>query len=80
MSNDDRGGICPFCKAPWTDAMYDQLDAATLPGGCSCCGDVALPLLHKPAPIGPQDDLACTTCGRVIYRAVVTEEAEAHRH
>jgi hypothetical protein len=73
MEADDREGRCPFCNAPWTSAMYDQLDAATIPGGCACCGDVALPLLHKPMPIGPQDDLKCASCGRVIYRAVAID-------
>ncbi len=64
---------CPFCAAPWTDAMMEQLDAMSGPGGCSCCVGLSWPIHDPepaPAPTPPVGDLCCAACGKAIYRAV----------
>ena len=59
---------CPFCRAPWTDAMLEQLDAMSGPAGCSCClGEPVV--VHWPLP-RPAADLCCAACGKAIYRKV----------
>ncbi|MEO6340107.1 MAG: hypothetical protein ABIO39_08730 [Caulobacteraceae bacterium] len=63
---------CPFCAAPWTDAMLAQLDAMSGPGSCSCCAGLNWPI-HDPTPpppTAPAGDLCCAACGKAIYRAV----------
>lgn len=53
---------CPFCRAAWTDAMLDQLDAMSGGSSCACCpGEAAAPLPEVIA------DLCCAACGRAIY-------------
>ncbi len=57
---------CPFCRAPWTDAMLDAFDAMSVPGSCACCADGPT-VLHWPLP-KPAADLCCEACGRAIYQ------------
>jgi hypothetical protein len=65
---------CPFCKAPWTDAMLDQLDAITGAPSCSCCAGSSWPIQPdpdpEPPPAAPVGDLCCEACGQAIYRKV----------
>ena len=64
---------CPFCAAPWTDAMLEHLDAITGPASCSCCVGAHWPI-EDPDPPPPPDtslgDLCCAACGQAIYRKV----------
>lgn len=63
--------ICPFCAAPWSAEMLAQLDRFTVASGCACCGGG--PAQHSaPAAPLPTEDIACSACGRAIYRAVAT--------
>ena len=64
---------CPFCAAPWTDAMLDQLDGMTGTASCSCCVDGRWPVFQSapPPPLPkPAGDLCCAACGKAIYRAI----------
>ena len=63
---------CPFCAAPWTDAMLAQLDAMSGPASCSCCIGLSWPIHDDapPKPTAPAGDLCCAACGKAIYRAV----------
>jgi hypothetical protein len=55
---------CPFCDAPWTEAMLADLDRFTAPSSCACCGEAP----HDTSPLPePEDDLCCASCGRAIY-------------
>jgi hypothetical protein len=52
--------LCPFCSAPWTDAMIRVFDIDARHGRDSY-------------DFGPEDqqatvDITCTTCKRLIYR------------
>ena len=67
----DHAPSCPFCQAPWTDAMLAEFERFSTPGGCQCChgehgaetaGEVAV---QPPVPVR---DLCCEACGRAIYR------------
>ena len=66
---------CPFCGAPWSRGMVEQLEAATVEGGCACCVGgptpahvVAWPIaVASPPP--EQTDIACAACGKVLYAA-----------
>ena len=57
---------CPFCRAPWSDAMLDQFDAMTGSASCACCAGPAV--AAKPVPVATED-LCCAACGRAIYLA-----------
>ncbi len=64
--------LCPFCRAPWTEGMLRQYDAAAN-GACACGFPhrnswFADPPDHDPAP-PPAEDIACAACGGVIYRS-----------
>jgi len=67
----DTGARCPFCQAPWTQAMLDQYDAMTDPHGCSCCGPAGHAHTHE-HPLLPAANICCERCGRAIYRALTT--------
>jgi hypothetical protein len=60
----DHRPSCPFCAAPWSDAMIAELGAMSSP--CSCCGGPADVAAAEPLPM-PSGDLCCATCGRAIY-------------
>jgi hypothetical protein len=63
---------CPFCAAPWTDAMLAHLEAISRDPSCACCGGLAWPI-HPPEPREPPPrlgDLCCSACGEAIYRQV----------
>ncbi len=68
------GPHCPFCNAPWTEAMLDQYDAMLDPNGCACCGSAGI-IEHGEDHHDRQEwplvvaDLCCEACGRAIYRA-----------
>jgi hypothetical protein len=60
---------CPFCNAPWTAAMLEQLEQHSSGAICACC-------VGQPAPTHaggllrlPVQDLCCDTCRKPIYRA-----------
>lgn len=71
----DEGALCPFCGAAWSGAMLAQLDRATVPSGCACCGDA--PPARDGRPASPPEDIRCAACGRAIYRAVAPAVGEA---
>jgi hypothetical protein len=60
----DSRPACPFCAAPWSDAMLAQFAAMSSP--CSCCGGPAAEEAQAPLPT-PSEDLCCGACGRAIY-------------
>ena len=68
------GPRCPFCNAPWTEAMLDQYDALVDPNGCACCGSAGVidhggdHHDHQERAI-PTSDLCCESCGKAIFRA-----------
>ena len=47
--------------------MLAQLDAATHPVSCACCGGASVPF--EPREV-VATDIVCDLCGRPIYRAV----------
>jgi hypothetical protein len=55
---------CPFCAAPWNDAMIAGFEAMSSP--CSCCGGPAAEAPAAALPV-PSEDLCCAACGRAIY-------------
>lgn len=70
--NEGEGATCPFCGAPWSEAMLAQLDRFTMPSGCACCGGA--PGLHAVAPPLPTEDICCAACGRAIYRTFAASQ------
>ncbi|HWW63793.1 MAG TPA: hypothetical protein VNZ43_03465 [Sphingomonadaceae bacterium] len=59
---------CPFCRAPWTDAMLEQFESYSSGTSCSCCaGPEVVEEHHDHAPSVPVEDLCCAACGRAIY-------------
>lgn len=71
---EEAGPLCPFCSAPWTEAMLDQYDALVDPNGCACCGSAGV-IGHDEGHHDhveraiPTADLCCDSCGRAIFRA-----------
>jgi hypothetical protein len=71
---EEAGPLCPFCKAPWTEAMLDQYDALVDPNGCACCGSAGV-IAHDEGHHDhveraiPTADLCCESCGKAIFRA-----------
>lgn len=62
---------CPFCQAPWTQAMTLQLERFSSSGGCRCCSSTQ-DIAAAPALETPDSDLCCETCGKAIYLAPKT--------
>jgi hypothetical protein len=63
----DHTPACPFCHAPWTEAMLAEFARFSGPVGCRCCSGAH----HKdeaPALPVPKRDLRCAECGHAIYR------------
>jgi hypothetical protein len=52
--------------------MLTQLDRATVPSGCACCGGA--PALHAAAAPLPTEDICCAACSRAIYRGVAAKQ------
>lgn len=50
---------CPFCHAPWTEAMMRVYDISSY-GGCDTCGHGSTG--HATL------DITCEKCERLIYR------------
>jgi hypothetical protein len=60
---------CPFCGAPWTAAMLEQLEQQSSGAFCACCVGRYTPQ-HVAGPLRlPIQDLCCETCSKPIYRA-----------
>jgi hypothetical protein len=65
-----HGPCCPFCGAAWSDAMLERYDAASDPGGCTCCGRAGHGVpgrVESRDDRAPAEDLCCDTCGRAIF-------------
>lgn len=71
---------CVFCGAQWSVEMLRLYDLGSSGATCSCCVifpdfDDAPP--PEPAPaehVALPPELACESCGRVLYRMIGAEE------
>ncbi len=74
------GPRCPFCDAPWSQAMLAAYDRAAT-NECSCCSGPHMPgaQVAEPATAEPED-IRCDTCDRAIYRVVAVPPVDGHRH
>ena len=70
---------CVFCDAPWSDEMIRLYDAGSNGAGCACCA-VFFPDFDEAPPEPPPPpvehialppEIACASCGKVLYRLAV---------
>lgn len=55
MEEDTFKIICPFCNAPYTAEMEDNLYTT---GGCDTCG----------SEINGSMDIICSNCKKIVYK------------
>ena len=58
--------ICPFCDAPFTARMTAWMGD---PQPCACCNGSIMSHWPLKAPVRDTPELACDSCGKVLYRA-----------
>jgi len=57
---------CAFCDAPFTARMNAWMGD---PQPCACCNGGILSHWPLKAPVRETPELACDSCGKVLYRA-----------